>query len=86
MSKTYLENFFVEKNLDDQIYEIPAPDGNLHLISSDFVIESILIAPASEQKQIAATLRKIDFMNGDVHHFLRYLAGALAVNFGTPFA
>jgi hypothetical protein len=45
------------------------------------VIEAIDNAPAAEQEQIAGIVRKLDFANGDFHHFLRHLATALAARY-----
>lgn len=81
MVNSFLLTFFREKNLTEQIYEVVSPDGTWHLIPSTVVIDSIHSAGEVEQKQIAAVLRKIDFANGDVHHFLKHLAGALAANY-----
>lgn len=76
MSKRYLETFFREKDLGYQMYEIPddGPFGD-HLIDSETVIDLILHAPKGEQDTIADTLRKIDYHNSDVHHYLKFLAG-----------
>lgn len=77
MSKQrYLEVFFEEKDIDYKMYEIPddGPFGN-HLIDSETVIDLILNAPEGEQDTITTTLRQIDFHNGDVHHYLEFLAG-----------
>ena len=43
------------------------------------VIEHIKAAPLHEQKAIKTTLVKIDFMNGDIRHFFRHLAQAIAI-------
>ena len=75
---TYLRTFFEEKDLDQQIYEIEAPGGTLNIIESEAVIERILLTRGGEAEAIAKIIRKIDFLNGDVHHFLRHLAGAMA--------
>lgn len=77
----YLARFFKEKDLDERIYNVTAPDGTLHMIPTGCVIEAIHAAPVQEQKQIAGVLRQIDFRNGDVHHFLNHLAGALAARY-----
>lgn len=73
----YLKTFFDEKNLPLQNWELEDNEGTIHWISNEVVIEHIFAAPRSEQEQIANVIRKIDFMNGDVNHFLRHLAGAL---------
>jgi hypothetical protein len=79
----YLEVFFEEKQLTPQSWEIEGNDGMTHFIDSDVVIEAIMGAPPEEQEQIANTIRKIDFVNGDVNDFLKHLATAL-VNGGQP--
>ncbi|MBT2728405.1 hypothetical protein J7E63_15860 [Bacillus sp. ISL-75] len=75
MTKTakYLELFFDEKEIQYEAFEIDH-NGNIHLIDTDVVIEAIKNAPAREQDQVANTLRKIDFANGNVNHFLKFLA------------
>jgi len=77
----YLTRFFAEKDLDQRIYDVTAPDGTTHMIPTGCVIEAIQVAPAHEQEKIAGILRQIDFRNGDVHHFLNHLAGALAARY-----
>ena len=73
----YLKTFFDEKNLPLQNWELVDQDGVTHWISNEVVIEHIFATTRQEQTQIANMIRKIDFMNGDVNHFLRHLAGAL---------
>ena len=72
----YLETFFREKDITYKMYEVEddGPMGN-HLIDSEMVIDLILHAPEGEQATVAHTLRQIDFRNGDVHHYLEFLAG-----------
>ncbi len=41
-------------------------------------IEHIFIAPEKEQDEIANICRRIDFANGDINHFLKFLAVAIA--------
>lgn len=72
----YLEKFFDEKEIPYEMYEINHKE-ELHIIDTDYVIESIKIAPYNEKKTIVDTLRKIDFANGNVNHYLKFLAGAL---------
>jgi len=73
----YLTTFFNEKNLPLENWELDDNDGVTHWISNEVVIEHIHAAPRSEQEQIANVIRKIDFANGNVNHFLKHLAGAL---------
>jgi len=79
-AKRYLERFFEEKEITFEAWEIEL-HGETHFIDTDFVIESIKEAPTQEQNQIADTLRKIDFVNGNVNHFLKFLAEALVKNY-----
>lgn len=74
---TYLARFFEEKDLAPRTYEIEA-GGCLHLVDSEVVIAAIHGTTGTERRKIEDTLRRIDFANGDVHHFLEHLAGALA--------
>jgi hypothetical protein len=77
MTKTaeqkYFENFFNEKEIGYTMFEIEH-QGQMHFLDTDFVIELIKGAPKAEQMQIRNTLVKIDFANGDVKHFLKFLA------------
>ena len=76
----YLRNFFAEKDLPTVTWELTDNDGTLHIISNAVVVEHMVTCPVSEAKDLANVLRRIDFANGDVDHFLKHLAGALANN------
>lgn len=78
-TKKYLKLFFAEKDLAFESWEIEH-NGMMHFIDTDVVIEAIHNAPASEQEQVANTLRKIDFVNGNVNNFLKFLAEAFIKN------
>ena len=79
---TFFTTFFAEKDLTEQIYEVEAKTGGIfwttHLIPTSAVIERIHATRGEEAKKIEQILRQIDFANGDVHHFLRHLAQAMA--------
>ena len=79
IQKSYLDLFFEEKEIHSKIFEIEAK-GTTHFVENDFVIELIKKTPASEKKQIENILRKIDFANGDVNHFLEHLAKGYVMN------
>lgn len=76
---TYLKKYFEEKDLKEEQFEIEH-EGQTHFISTEVVKEAILNAPLNEQKQIANTIRKIDFKNGDINDFLKHLAKGLVIN------
>jgi len=81
MTKTarYLKTFFEEKQLQPTCFEVEGKSGMLNIIESDVVISAIHQAPPIEQDHIARAIRRIDFMNGDINHFLGHLAQALAI-------
>jgi hypothetical protein len=78
--KEYLENLIAEKNINaSHVFEIETNSiFGTNFIPLDVVIDAILSAAKSEIKEIRKTLVKIDFCNGDVMHFFKHLATALA--------
>jgi hypothetical protein len=76
---TYLNNLIEEKDGISMGSEIivEGPSGT-NFMTLETVVEHILIAPKHEQDQIRKTLVMIDFKNGDVMHFFKYLAQAIA--------
>lgn len=79
--QTWFETFLEEKNLPEESWFIVAANGVEHFISTDVVIEHIKFASASEQKTIKDVIVRIDFVNGNVNHFFKHLAQALADNY-----
>lgn len=79
MSIRYLRTFFKEKDLPEVMFEVKSPNGTVNLIHNSVVIEHILKRASNDElNQITNIIRKIDFANGDVNHFLGHLAQALA--------
>lgn len=77
--KVWLKTFISEKDIDvDQIIEVEGESG-INIIEFNCLLDAILQAPKHEQAQIKNTLVKIDFMNGDVMHFFKHLAKAIAI-------
>lgn len=75
---SYLNKFFAEKRIPSKVFDITDSHGVVHSIPNDVVVEAIAQTGTSERKKIEDTIRKIDFANGDVNHFLAHLAKALA--------
>lgn len=73
----YITRFFEEKHIPYQTFQIEDKTGTTHFLDTDVVIEAIKTTQGTEQNQIANVLRKIDFKNGNVNHFLKYLAHGL---------
>jgi len=82
-TKKYLKTFFEEKNVPFQIFTVTDKNNNVHFIDTNVIIENILLTSPAEQAQIAMILRKIDFKNGDVKHFLKYLAHGMVKQYQT---
>ena len=78
---TFFNRYFNEKDLDNQVYEIAALNGTMNLIETDMVIAKIKTTQGEEAKKIEAIIRQIDCLNGDLHHFLKHLAQAMAIDF-----
>lgn len=77
--KNWLNTFIDEKGIDrETIIEAEGASGT-NFIPVGCLLEAIEAAPANEQQGIKATLVKIDFMNGNVMHFLKHLAKAIAI-------
>jgi len=75
---SYLYKFFKEKDIRDRTFDKVDSRGVSHMIPNAVVVEFISQTSGSEKKKIEDTLRKIDFANGDVNHYLEHLAGAIA--------
>ena len=85
MTANFFTTFFDEKDLTEQVYEVESknesPWGKTHLITTAAVIEQIKLTEGDEAEVIENILRQIDLRNGDVHHFLRHIAQAMADKF-----
>lgn len=76
----WLNTLIDEKGIDlEQTFEFDF-NGEYNLMPYGVVVEAIHNAPRHEQEAIKTMLVKIDFVNGDVRHYFRHLAVALAAN------
>ncbi len=77
--KDWLDTFLDEKKIDlDHGFSVPGKSGNNHM-TYGVVVDHIKAAPKHEQDAIKNTIVKIDLHNGDVTHYLRHLAQAIAI-------
>jgi hypothetical protein len=77
--KDWLNAFIQEKGINpEQIIEVQGDSGT-NFMPIQIVLNHILETTKDEQWKIKDVLVRIDFMNGDVVHFLKHLAGALAI-------
>lgn len=75
----WLETFVSEKNLDtEQVFQVAGKSGTNH-IPLGCVLDAIKSAPSHEQAGIKSMIVKIDFRNGDVCHYFKHLAQAIAL-------
>ena len=76
---TWLNTFIDEKQIDREcILEVDGKSGP-NFIPVGCVLEAIEQASKHEQAAIKTTIVKIDFLNGDVLHFFKHLAQAIAI-------
>jgi hypothetical protein len=69
----FINRFFKEKEIDFKQWELTSKDGTNHIIDNKLVIDYLKKNP-EQGKQAEPILRQIDFKNGDVNHFLKYIA------------
>lgn len=75
----WLDTFIEEKELDaEYTIEVEGASG-MNYMPLAIVLDAIKSTSSYEQRQIKDTIVKIDFFNGDVMHFFKHLAQALAI-------
>ena len=75
----YLKTLIEEKNIDlEEIIEVNGESG-LNLMPLGVLLDAICSTGKEEQKAIKNTLVKIDFHNGDIMHYFKHLAQAIAI-------
>lgn len=73
--KSFYRRMAEEKGIITQSFEIEV-DGLKHIMNVDQIIQLIEVAPEHEQRQIKNTFSQIDFHNGDLMHYIKFLAEA----------
>ncbi len=77
--KTYLENLITEKETDlETTINIDGHIGITYQMLIDYIVE----VGTAYHEQIRTTLVKIDFLNGDVFHYLNFLAEGMVKALG----
>ena len=75
----WINTLNAEKGIDmDERFDVEGPSG-LNNMDYTTVVTAIKQANPAEQANIKTTLVKIDFANGDIRHFYRHLAQAIAI-------
>ena len=74
----WLDTFIAEKGIDlESTFEFENDNG-WNLMPYGVVVEAIKTTIGAERANIKNTIVKIDFANGDVCHFFRFLGRGLA--------
>ncbi len=74
----WIDTFIAEKGIDlEQVLTAEGPSGTNH-IPVGCIVEMIKQTVGAERAKIKQTIVMIDFRNGDVLHFFRHLAQAVA--------
>ena len=74
----WVDTFIEEKGIDlEETFEFENENG-FNLMPYGVVVEAIKTTQGRERSQIKVTIVKIDFRNGDVRHFFRFLGQGLA--------
>lgn len=81
--ETFFYNFFSEKTGIKDSFDITLDNGSFHIVETGVILEMIEKTKGTERKNIEMIIRKIDFQNGDVNHFLNHLATGIATLYQT---
>jgi hypothetical protein len=75
----WLNKLLDEKSFDTEMtFDVEGPSG-VNMMSYDVVLNAIMGASLEEKAGIKNVLVQIDFKNGDIGHYFRHLAQALAI-------
>lgn len=76
---TWLDTFISEKGINPEQYiEVEGPGGTNHM-PVQIVLDAMKSTTDAEKRKIKHTIVAIDFRNGDVLHFIKHLAQAIAI-------
>lgn len=76
----FITQFFKEKEIPFETFEVKDETGMTHWMDTEIVIGLIEQAPKKEQTQIENILRQLDYKNGDIVDFLKFLGKAFVNN------
>ncbi len=79
MLATFFRKMIDEKELLNEVISIEH-DGILHFVEVTLLLEVIENASEKEKEQIKNTFSIIDFKNGNLMHYLKFLAEAYISN------
>ena len=79
---TWLNTFIEEKKKPSESWFLIDNEGNDHFIDTDVVIEFMHGCDKETQKEMKKTLVMIDFKNGDINHYFKFLAQGIVNLYG----
>jgi len=79
--KKYLEALFDEKGIDRESYIEFEDKNGFNIMPYQYVIEFICIQSFKIQNEIKNTLIRIDFVNGSIKDYFKYLAEGIGKTF-----
>lgn len=75
----WLDTFVQEKGINtEEVFEVNGPSGS-NFIPVACVIEQIKAFDADTREMAKRRIVQIDFKNGDVLHFFKYIAAKMAI-------
>ena len=69
----YFERFFEESTKLNELYEVEDNQGMIHMVDKDCVLETIKNLDQDNKHKVMVVFTKIDFLDGDINHFIEYL-------------
>ena len=75
----WLDTLIEEKELDkEHLFEWDTDDGTFHIMGLDFVLNHLKGLKPEFQMNVKNKIVQIDFYNGDLLHFFKYIARGIA--------
>jgi len=71
--KQYFKDFFNEKESINDEFVIVDKRGVTHVFEKEQVLVEILALSKTNQKKVRNKFVQIDFGNGDINHFIKYM-------------
>lgn len=76
----WIDTFIEEKGIDlEQVLEVEGKEWGTNYIPVEVVVDAMKHTTKREQDAIKDMIVRIDFRNGDVLHYFKHLAGAIAL-------
>tara|TARA_B100001093_G_C26429683_1_gene843449 strand:+ start:120 stop:365 length:246 start_codon:yes stop_codon:yes gene_type:complete len=76
----WIDTLIEEKGLDlEYMFEVNGPVYGMNMIPLEAVVEQIKVFHPDTKKMTKNRLVEIDFKNGDIMHFFKYIAKKMAM-------